>query len=186
MRYLTTWAFVLCLLSAGCGERAAQDGTPVPAASSTAVTAPASSEDATQSSTNELTREFFTRISDRQLGDQVGKIELWEAGGILIHPGESTPTSATFNLAGAYRELDLLFSIAPLLEGESVAEAGTVNIEVLADGRPVHSAFVDRKSSSAKTIDVTDVQALTVRVDNGNGKAWWDWLILSIQQARQP
>ena len=48
-----------------------------------------------------------------------------------------------------------------------------------ADGKPLLKVFLDRNIKVERTLDLTGVWELTVRVDNANGKSWWDWLIFS-------
>ena len=126
---------------------------------------------------------LFARATKKQLGDLHGTVEL-RNNGILIHPGATTPTSVTFRLGGEIKELRVSLFISPLgTEGSAVPEAGTVNVRLLADGRELLKASVDRNVRIQKSIDLTNVQNLEARVDNGNGKPWFDWFILSVDPA---
>nr|AMP57259.1 hypothetical protein [uncultured bacterium] len=62
-----------------------------------------------------------------------------------------------------------------------MAESGTVNAEVSLDGKPVEKVYIDRNVSRDMVLDVTNVRELTIKVDNANGKAWWDWFFVSVQ-----
>jgi len=124
------------------------------------------------------TRALFSRLTGRQLGDVNGRIELREEG-ILIHPGDSTPTLATFRLDGEIREMVVRLSIAPLdTQGKTTPEAGNVNVALLLDDKPLFEAYIDRTSVIERTLSVSG-RNLTVRVDNANGKSWWDWFLLT-------
>jgi len=132
---------------------------------------------------SELDAALFARVTKKQLGDVNGKVEL-RNDGILIHPGATTPTSVTFRLGGEIKELRVRLFILPLgPKGSAVPGAGTVNVRLLADGRGLLNASVDRNVHIQKSIDLTNVQNLEVRVDNGNGSPWFDWLTLSVDPA---
>jgi hypothetical protein len=127
---------------------------------------------------------LFARATKKQLGDVDGTVQL-RNDGILIHPGATTPTSVTFRLGGEINELRVSLFISPLTpEGTALPDAGTVGVRLLADGRELLKASVDRNVSIHESIDLTNVQNLEVRVDNGaNGKPWYDWLVLSVDPA---
>ena len=125
-------------------------------------------------------RAFFARLSRTEPGDVSGRVELRNEG-ILIHPGDTKPTTATFRLDKQIHQLAVRLFIAPLdAKGLAVPEAGNVNVELLADGKPLLNVFIDRNIKVVRTFDLTGVSELTVRVDNANGKSWWDWLIFSV------
>ena len=122
---------------------------------------------------------LYSRIVGREIGDAVGRVELREQG-ILIHPGEKKPTSVTFQLGGGLKRITFRFSMPLDAAGKAVPEAGTVNVEFLLDGKSAFKTYVDRHSRLEKTLDVPGAHTLVVRVDNANGKSWWDWFILSV------
>lgn len=125
---------------------------------------------------------FFARLVRKELGDGSGAIEL-RAGGILIHPGNTTPTSATFRLDGTMKQLRLKLYIASLgPTGSAIPDAGTVNARFIADGREIFKTYVDRTSLYDTSLDVSGVKELVIRVDN-NGQPWFDWFHVSVQSA---
>ncbi|MFA6954571.1 MAG: sulfatase-like hydrolase/transferase [Thermoanaerobaculia bacterium] len=126
----------------------------------------------------EATRALFARLVKKELGAESGNIELRPAG-ILIHPG-TTPTVATFRLGGEKASLRLRMFIAELdAPGKAVPQAGNVNVEIFVDGKSAVRCKLDRNSNEERTLDVSGANELTVRVDNANGKAWWDWFMLT-------
>jgi len=54
-----------------------------------------------------------------------------------------------------------------------------VNVALLLDDKPLFEAYIDRTSVIERTLSVSG-RNLTVRVDNANGKSWWDWFLLTI------
>ena len=128
--------------------------------------------------------ELFARMTSRKPGDGFGRVEL-RGQEILIHPGDTLPTLAYFDVAGLPSPLRLHLKIGALDEaGQRVPEAGNVNVEVQLDKSVVFKAFVDRRSPSDRPIDVTGARELMIKVDNANGRAWWDWFLLSATAQR--
>ena|SRR5688572_26450396 len=163
---------------AACGSPQAEKAQEPPAR-----VEPAAGIEQTRTNPSEVDMALFARVTKKELGDVHGVVEL-RNNGILIHPGATTPTSATFRLGGEIKELRVSLFISPLSpEGVAVPDAGTVNVRLLADGREVLKAAVDRNVNIQKSIDLTNVQNLEAHVDNGNGKPWFDWLILSVDPA---
>jgi hypothetical protein len=133
---------------------------------------------------NPATQALFARLARKEVGDATGKIEFRDQG-ILIHPGEKTPTTAVFRLDGELKQIDVRLFIAPLgPEGSKVPDAGTVNVEVLLDGKSVLKKYVDRDRVVQETLQVSGVKEMAVRVDNANGKPWWDWFMFSVTALR--
>ena len=131
----------------------------------------------------EESKYLFSLKSGETLGDNNGVVALHDAG-IFIHPGDTTPTTATFNLDDKHRSIKLRPFIAKLdAGGEKNPDAGIVGVELLLDGKSVDKFLVDRNSNLEKTLEVKGVKSLAIRVDNGNGPGW-DWFtvkVLSIQ-----
>jgi hypothetical protein len=124
------------------------------------------------------TRMLFGLAAKIEVGDKVGLFELRKEG-MLIHPGETKPTKVSFKLARSYKK----FIVRPFIstlpsDATAVKEAGTVGMEFLLDGKSEGRFMVDRDSTFIKTLYLTNVEVLTVVVDNGEGKPWFDWLIL--------
>jgi len=163
-----TFAMLLSVSTAmGCGR------APEPSQAARATPPPAPAASASD-------KAFFGRLSRSEPSDVSGRVELRNEG-ILIHPGDKKPTTATFRLDKQVSRLTVRLFIAPLdAKGLAVPEAGTVNVEILADGKALLAVFVDRTIRVERILDLTGVAELTVRVDNANGKSWWDWLILSV------
>jgi predicted small lipoprotein YifL len=162
---------------AGCGNPPAEKPAEQPPS-----TQPRSTQ-AAAGKPSALDQAFFARVVRKDLGDASGKLELRDYG-ILIHPGETTPTSVTFRLAAELKELRLRLFISGLTpEGIAIPDAGTVNVEFIADGRALFKTYIDRNSSMEKSFNVSGVRDLVIRVDNANGKPWWDWFFVSVQSA---
>jgi hypothetical protein len=130
---------------------------------------------------NEIkTKHLFELISDKKIGDVSGLVELRKEG-ILIHPGVNSPTEVSFQLSKNYHELTLSLFIATLPpEAKDIKEAGTANIEFFADKKSLGKLTVNRNAIITKTLDLSSVGTLSVRVDNQDGKAWFDWLMLRV------
>lgn len=170
-------ALVMLTLTAACGRRTPE----APASGQQPAAAPAA-RDTGQKASN-ANKAFFARISKREIGDDVGKIEERNAG-LLVHPGASTPTSVTFRLGGELKQLTLRLFIGQLPpDAKGVPQAGTVNAEILLDGKSAVKQHLDRNTDVQKTLDVAGVQELTLRVDNADGKPWWDWFFVSVVSA---
>jgi hypothetical protein len=171
----------LGLMTQGCGDGAenkATDSTANPAASASTT----KRQVYVPQVPNELTTQLYSHLIRSEPGAGEGLVTL-RGTGILIHPG-STPTTATFQLVDNKQELRLKLYISPLdAEGLKVPEAGTVNAEILVDGKSVYKTYVDRNSKIELPIAVSGAKELTVRVDNANGKAWWDWFMISVSSA---
>jgi hypothetical protein len=129
------------------------------------------------------TNALFQLATDKELGDKVGLFELRQ-NGILIHPGETKPSKISFKLAAAYNTLTLRTFISALPDNAPLKDAGTVGVEFLLDGKSTGRVNVDRNSKKVDTLDVAGVQVLTVIVDNGDGKSWFDWLTLAVLAAK--
>jgi hypothetical protein len=130
------------------------------------------------------TRVLFGLADKVNLGNKVGIFELRKEG-ILIHPGETSPTKVSFKLSRGYQKLIVRPFIATLpADATAVKEAGTVGVEFLLDGKSEGRLLVDRDSTYIKTLDLTNADILTVVVDNGDGKAWFDWLMLGVVDSK--
>lgn len=130
------------------------------------------------------TRELFGLATKIEVGDKVGLFELRKEG-MLIHPGETKPTKVSFKVAHGYQTLVLRPYIATLpADATAVKEAGTVGVEFLLDGKSEGRFVVNRDSTYIKTLDLTNVDMLTVMVDNGDGKPWFDWLMLGVVESK--
>ena len=128
----------------------------------------------------EQTKDLFSLISKKEVGDKSGKVEMRKEG-ILIHPGETQPTKVTFNLSGKYQKLEIRPFIAVLPDDAlALKEAGTVGVEFFLDGKSESRLVVDRTTTLTKTLDLTNVETLTIIVDNFDSKAWFDWFMLGI------
>jgi hypothetical protein len=132
----------------------------------------------------DATTAFYGRLWMTSLGDGSGAVER-RAHGILIHPGQTRATSATFRLDAGFRSLTLRPFIATLpAPALRIPAAGTVNVEMLVDGVSRFHSFVDRHSTVQWTVDVQGVRDVTLRVDNADGTPWWDWLIVTVVEAQ--
>ncbi len=126
------------------------------------------------------TRALFDLATKIDVGNKTGLFELRKEG-ILIHPGETSPTQVSFKLSRSYQKLIIRSFIATLpADAIAVKEAGTVGVEFLFDGKSEGRFLVDRDSTYIKTLDLTNVDILTVVVDNSDDKPWFDWLILAV------
>lgn len=126
------------------------------------------------------TRVLFGLATDIEIGDKVGLFELRKEG-MLIHPGETKPTKVSFKLTRGYQILVVRPFISTLpSDATAVKEAGTVGVEFLLDGKSEGRFVVNRDSTYIKTLDLTNVDMLTVVVDNGDGKPWFDWLMIGV------
>ena len=55
-----------------------------------------------------------------------------------------------------------------------------MGVEFVLDGKPEARLVVDRTTTLTKTLDLTNVETLTIIVDNFDSKAWFDWFMLGI------
>ena len=178
------YSLCLSVLAAGlmlqaCGETAEQKAADSKAIQAVKSAVATEEQAAPASAPNELTKELYSHLIRSEPGEGEGKVDL-RGSGILIHPGK-TPTTATFQLTGNHRELRLRLYISPLdKEGLKVPEAGTVDVELLVDGKSVNRAYVDRMTHIELPLNVSGAKELTIRVDNANGKDWWDWFMVSV------
>lgn len=169
---------MLGLLS-GCGDKFETIQPPGAAASK-----PAAPRAAMPAVSIDKTRMLFGLAEKIEIGDKVGLFELRKEG-MLIHPGETMPSRVSFKLARSYRKLTVLPFIAALhADAAAVKEAGTVGVEFLLDGKSGGKLAVNRDSTYIKTFDLTNVDMLTVTVDNGDGKPWFDWLMLGVVELK--
>ena len=130
------------------------------------------------------TRALFSRAINIDVSDKYSVFELRKEG-ILIHPGETRPTKVSFKLSRGYQKLIIRPFIGTLPpEATATKEAGTVGVEFLLDGNSSGRFMVERDSSIIKTLYLIDVDVLTVVVDNGDGKPWFDWLMLGVVESK--
>jgi hypothetical protein len=123
---------------------------------------------------------FFKLGSPLSLGDKFGVFELRPTG-ILIHPGQKTPTTISFDLGGRYKEIEFELYIAPLpADSVSLDEAGIVGVEFILNGKMQGRFEVSRKNKVNKDFDVTNIEKLVIKVDNGNGNPLFDWMMINI------
>lgn len=167
-------AAILGLLS-GCGDRY-ETILPPGAVASKSTTAKAVMPEINI----DKTRMLFGLATNIEVGDKVGLFELRKEG-MLVHPGETKATKVSFNLDHRYQEIIILPFIAALpADATAVKEAGTVSVEFILDGKSEGKLMINRDSTDIKTLDLTNVELLTVVVDNGDGKPWFDWLMLGV------
>lgn len=134
-------------------------------------------------STNQ-TRALFSLATNVDVSSKASLFELRKEG-ILIHPGETRPAKVSFKLSRSYKKLIIRSFIATLpADANAIKEAGTVGVEFLLDGKSAGRFMVDRDSTNIKTLDLTDVDVLTVVVDNGDGKPWFDWFMLGVVDSK--
>lgn len=127
----------------------------------------------------EESKYLFSLKIGETIGDKNGAIVL-RSNGIYMHPGDTIPTTATFNLDDKYHSIRLKPFIAKLdAEGEKRPDAGIVGVEILLDGKSVDKFRVDRNSNLEKTLEVKGVKSLEIRVDNG-GNTGWDWFTIKV------
>lgn len=169
------WSLLLSaviVILPGCGDK--YDTIEPPAAAQAGAKLPRPSVN------KKMTRELFSMMSEKEIGDNVGRIEIRDEG-ILIHPGETKPTTASFNIARTKQGITLILFIATLPDNaKGIKEAGTVGVQFVLDGRYGERFEVNRDSYKIKTLDLSDVDTIDVLVDNKDGKAWFDWLMLAV------
>jgi hypothetical protein len=130
------------------------------------------------------TRALFSLATNIDVSNKDSLFEL-RKDGILIHPGETRPTKVSFKLSRNYQKLIIRPFIATLPpEATAIKEAGTVGVEFLLDGNSAGRFMVDRDSNINKTLDLTNVDILTMVVDNGDGKPWFDWFMLGVVDSK--
>lgn len=126
------------------------------------------------------TGDFFKLATNKELGDGVGLFELRKEG-ILIHPGDTTPSKISFKLSRSLKKLSLRPFIAALpSDASNIKEAGTVEVAFMLDGKLEEKLLIDRDTALIKQVDLTNVDILTIIVGNADGKAWFDWLMLGV------
>jgi len=173
-KQLGMW-FSAALLVSGCGDRFETIQPP----GAIAVRATVNKTESSPVNADK-TRTLFSLAEKIEVGDKVGLFEL-RAEGMLIHPGETKPTRVTFKVAHGYKALIIRTFISALpAEATAVKEAGTVGVEFLLDGKSNGRVEINRNSSGSEILDLTNVDLLTVVVDNSDGKPWFDWLMLSV------
>jgi hypothetical protein len=170
----------LALCMTGCGDRT--DKVPPATGRSASPAATPRPQPPPPAINTEETLSLFARISDTQVGDKMGRVEM-RPHGILIHPGATTATRVRFRLGRTIKALTLAgFIIGPLpKEAQAIAQAGTVSVRLEADGRVLDTVAIDRYSQYIKRIELDGVDVLTVTVANGDGQMWWDWFTLGVQ-----
>lgn len=132
----------------------------------------------------EKTRMLYGLATKVEAGDKVGLFELRKEG-MLIHPGETKPTKVSFMVARGYQTLVVRPFISTLpADATAVKEAGTVGVEFILDGKSEGRFVVNRDSTYIKTLDLTNIDMLTVVVDNGDGKPWFDWLMIGVVDSK--
>ncbi|HEX7705712.1 MAG TPA: hypothetical protein VF701_04550 [Thermoanaerobaculia bacterium] len=131
------------------------------------------------------TTALFAALLRTDLGDVTGLVDL-RPEGILIHPGQSTKTTAVFD-ASQFQQLVVRAAIAPLdPEGASVPNAGTVVVALRVDGVPIFATPVNRHAEVERVVDLSNARELEITVDNDDGKSWWDWLVISARAVDSP
>ncbi len=101
--------------------------------------------------------------------------------GILIHPGETTPSKISFKLSHSYQKLSIRPFIALLPpDALNIKEAGTVEVEFFLDGKAEKKLLINRETSLIKNLELSNVDTLTIVVRNADGKAWFDWFMLGV------
>jgi hypothetical protein len=131
-------------------------------------------------SSPEQTDVLFGNKVGEDLGDKFGKVEL-QKDGIFIHPGEGKPTTVRFDLGKQMKMIVIRPFIDQLSEPcKASPDAGVVDVEFMADGKVLEKLRVDRLTAVQKTFDLSDVQILSVRVDQGNETPQCDWFKMSV------
>ncbi|MDD2774365.1 MAG: hypothetical protein PHU06_00265 [Gallionella sp.] len=177
-KYVLLLLTVIILLS-GCGDR--YETIQAPGAIAPKLTAV---QAALPTINIEKTRALFALASKIEIDDKAGLFELRKEG-ILIHPGEKSPSKISFKLARSYHKMIAQSFIATLpADATAVKEAGTVGVEFLLDGKSMGRFEVSRDSNNMKTINLTNAELLTVVVDNGDGKPWFDWFMLGVTELK--
>jgi hypothetical protein len=167
----------MCLwMTTGCGDK---NATIQPPGASPQV-APKGANIQLPPATNiDKTRSLFSLATERKLGDKFGLVEMRNEG-ILIHPGETSPTRVSFKISRSFQSVVIRPFIASLPTDAPATEAGTVGVEFLLDGKSSGRIVVDRASKQINTLNLVNVDLLTVVVDNGDGKPWFDWLMIAV------
>ena len=130
------------------------------------------------------TNGLFKLIINKELGDKVGVVEM-RSEGMLIHPGEMNPSKVSFKLSHTYKNLLIRPFIAALpADAIKIKEAGTIGIDFELDGRSQGRFLVNRDTRLSKNLDLTNVNTLTIVVDNADGKAWFDWLMIGVVDSK--
>lgn len=130
------------------------------------------------------TNKLFKLIVNKELGDKVGVVEMRDEG-MLIHPGETTSSKISFKLSHAYKKLIIRPFIAALpADATNIKEAGTIGIDFWFDGKSQGRFIVNRDTRLTKELDLSNVDNLTIVVDNADGKAWFDWLMLGVVNSK--
>ena len=130
------------------------------------------------------TNALFKLIVNKELGDKVGVVEMRDEG-MLIHPGETTSSKISFKLSHTYKKLIIRPFIAALpADAIKIQEAGTTGIDFWFDGKSQGRFIVNRDTRLTKELDLTSVDNLTIVVDNADGKAWFDWLMLGVVNSK--
>ncbi len=159
----------------GCGDKSDTKQPPGAVAQKSA-----SDQSLMSAISTDQTRALFGLATNVDVSDKDSLFELRKEG-ILIHPGETRPTRVSFKLSRSYQKLIIRPFIATLpTKVTAIKEAGTVGVEFLLDGKSEGRLMVDRDSNNNKTLDLTNVDILTIVVDNGDGKPWFDWFMLGV------
>lgn len=131
-------------------------------------------------------KDFLSLLSEQKLGDTYGLIKVYNQNTLFIHPGENTPTEATFS-AVKFKELfqeekiSVHLSISPLLAADAIARgAGNVRVTLNSDEETLLDAVITTSTPYTKEISIKDLDKIHIKIDN-NGSADSDWLLLSIK-----
>jgi hypothetical protein len=170
----STSAILACLAVVACGEK-----TVSPPAVTAGGVASTTSVVTTPVPDLGKTKALYESIVGKEIGDQVGRAEL-RTDRILIHPGETTPTKVSFKLGGLYKTGSLRSFIETLPPDAPATGSGTVGVQFFLDGKSMEHFKVDRSSARTDTLNLSGVDLLTVVVDNGEGKPWFDWFMLGV------
>lgn len=143
------------------------------------VSSPVTSEESRPAVNANKTTALFKLITKKALGNTVGLVEM-RSEGLLLRPGESRPTEVSFKLSRSYRKLSVRSFIALPPDEATIKKLGLVRVEFLLDGKSRGKFLVYRGSMLSKDFDLTNIDTLTIVVDNGDGNPWFDWFMLRV------
>lgn len=110
-----------------------------------------------------------------ETGDQWGKFEYARDGSITVHPGETTPTRATFSSVAN----EIRLTVAPACQGSD-----GVDVRLGSAGKEI--AHFEVAPGSAVTLPTTDPSATYDLVVSKRGNPWCDLVSLTAVQSKAP
>lgn len=121
-----------------------------------------------------------SRIFNKKIGNQTGRIELENENSIFIHPGINTSTEFSLNLNAEFTnlELNLTFRNKNLIPESCTNKDGEVYFQILLDGNEYSNEYIDYNNDKKHSIPVQNIKTITFIVNKGKNEANCDWFMI--------